>query len=81
MNKHEEVVAACRQGMRFTWNLDGIKPFNPKGEPVHRLDGDVSGAVLWVLKHFAQKAVCNADATLSFEPTSDGLNIYYDEQK
>jgi len=79
MSKHNEVLAAINSGMRFSWNLDGIHPFQPQGEPVHTLEKVEEAAIGWILQSFASKALYNNEITLSFEPTPQGLNVYYEK--
>ena len=78
MSKHAEVIAALKSGMKFSWNLDGIHPFEPQGEVVHTIATVEEAAIGWVMQSFAPRALYNSNLSLSFEPTPSGINVYYE---
>ena len=77
MSKYEQVLRAIRTGMRFSWNLDGIDAFK-EAKKVHTLTEPLDGAIGWLLQEFAKKAIYNPDLFISFEPTAEGINVYYE---
>ena len=76
-NHHDKVISAIRQGMRFSWSLDGIDIFK-EARLVHTLTEPIEGAVGWIMQEYAKRAIYNPDLFISFEPTAEGLKVYYD---
>lgn len=75
---YQTVLDAIDQGMKFSFNLYGIRPFTPQGRLVHTIDAKQLGGIGWVLQEFVKKAIYNPDLLISFEPTPEGINVYYE---
>lgn len=76
MTKLQIVMDAIHSGMRFSWNLDGIQAFK-KTDRTESVSHVYESKVGYILQEAAARGINNSDYYVSFEPTPEGLKIYY----
>lgn len=73
----QQIMDTIHIGKRFSWNFDGISLFKNTERLVHVIPNPSEASVGWILQQFCVKALYDAELLISFEPSDEGLKIYY----
>lgn len=71
------VMDAINKGEKFSWNLDGFSELKNEDRLVHVIPNPNEASIGWILQQFCVKALHDAELSISFEPSPEGLKIYY----
>jgi hypothetical protein len=73
----QQVMDAINNGEKFSWNFNGLTAFRNTDRLVHEIPNPTEASIGWILQEFCVKALYDADLLISFEPSPEGLKIYY----
>ena len=73
----QQIMDAINEGKKFSWNFQGLTGFRNTDRLVHVIPNPSEASVGWILQQFCVKALYDAELVISFEPSDEGLKIYY----
>jgi hypothetical protein len=76
-SKFDEVMDAITSGEKFSWSLSGFTLFKNTDRLVHVMPNPNEASIGWILQQFCSRALYDANLLISFEPSPEGLKIYY----
>lgn len=73
----QQIMDTIHIGKKFSWNFDGISGFRNTDRLVHVIPEPNEASIGWILQQFCITALYDAELLISFEPSDEGLKIYY----
>lgn len=73
----QAIMDAINRDLKFSWNLDGFREFKNDDRLVHIIPNPSEASIGWILQQFCTRALYDAELLISFEPSDEGLKIYY----